>query len=411
MKKARWLIPIVMVGILATTACSNSQETAFLQKETKSVVVKAVKKEQLQQVSELSATLQPKEEALVSFEVGGRIVELERNEGDNVKAGDLLARVNDKDYELQVAASNAVVQQSAASMNKVQNGAREQEVTQAVLVVEKATIAFEQAQEDFQRIEKLYQEKAISKSDFENMQNRLSIAQKDLENAKQAYSMITQGARAEDKNLSQASYQHAVVSQETASNTLAKTNLHSPIHGTILAKLSSAGNLVSPGTPIYQVGNIDQLKVVLPVPDREIANWKVGEVITFDLYGQKRDGKVVNIYPTTNKSTGTIGVEVQIENPAHDWFAGQVVKAIKPIDVAAGIYVPVESVISRGKDNAHVFLIKDGKAVKTNVEIGRIVSNKLEIRSGLTEGEQLIVKGVDRLFDGDAVETMGGTPQ
>lgn len=405
-----WLFPIALVGILVTSACSP-QDTVTQTKETRVVVAEAVKKEQLQQVSELSATLQPKEEALVSFEVAGRIVELERNEGDRVKAGDLLARVNEKDYALQVAASSAVVQQSAASMNKVQNGAREQEVTQAGLAVEKATIAYEQAEEDFQRIEKLYQEKAISKSDFENMQNRLSIAQKDLENAKQAYSMITQGARAEDKNLSQASYQHAVVSQESASNTLAKTNLRSPIDGTILAKFSSAGNLVSAGTPVYQVGNIDQLKAVLPVPDREIANWKVGEVVTIDLYGQKRDGKVINIYPITNKNTGTIGVEVEIDNPAHDWFAGQVVKAIKSIDVAAGIYVPVEAVISRGKDDAHVFLIKDGKAVKTDVEIGRIVSGRLEIRSGLAEGDQLIVKGVDRLFDGDAVEAMGGTSQ
>jgi RND family efflux transporter MFP subunit len=243
------------------------------------------------------------------------------------------------------------------------------------------------------------------------MQNRLNLAQKDLENAQQAYSLVTQGARVEDKSLSQASYQQAVVSQEAASSTLAKTSLRSPINGTILAKLSSSGNLVNGGTPIYQIGNIDQLKVVLPVPDREIANWKVGEVISFDLYGQKRDGKVVNIYPSTNKSTGTIGVEVQIDNPAHDWFAGQVVKATKSIDSAASIYVPVEAVISRGKDDAHVFLSRDGKALKTKVEIGRIISNKLEIRSGLTEGEQLIVKGVDRLFDGDAIETTGGTPQ
>ncbi|TGU97317.1 efflux RND transporter periplasmic adaptor subunit, partial [Mesorhizobium sp. M00.F.Ca.ET.186.01.1.1] len=150
------------------------------------------------------------------------------------------------------------------------------------------------------------------------------------------------------------------------------------------------------------------LKVVLPVPDREIATWKEGEVVSLDLYDQKRDGKVTKIFPATNQSTGTIGVEVQIANPAHDWFAGQVVKATKTIKGQVGIYVPVEAVISRGKDDAHVFVDAAGKALKTKVEIGQIASDKLEIKSGLKEGDQLIVKGVDRLFDGDPIEATGG---
>ena len=84
------------------------------------------------------------------------------------------------------------------------------------------------------------------------------------------------------------------------------------------------------------------------------------------------------------------------------------VKATKTIKGQVGIYVPVESVISRGKDDAHVFVDAAGKALKTKVEIGQIASDKLEIKSGLKEGDQLIVKGVDRLFDGDPIEATGG---
>ncbi|MTE25187.1 biotin/lipoyl-binding protein, partial [Microbacterium sp. ZXX196] len=83
--------------------------------EVKQVVVAAVKKEQAVTVTELSGTLEPLEEAVVSFEVGGRLVEMARNEGDKVKAGEVLARVNAQDYSLQVASSNAAVQQSAAT--------------------------------------------------------------------------------------------------------------------------------------------------------------------------------------------------------------------------------------------------------------------------------------------------------
>jgi RND family efflux transporter MFP subunit len=211
--------------------------------------------------------------------------------------------------------------------------------------------------------------------------------------------------------VARASYNQAVIAQEVAATTLAKTQLRAPINGTIIAKLSSTGTMVSAGSPVYQVGNIDTLKVVLPVPDREISAWKEGETIPLDLYGQKRDGKVVKIFPATNQSTGTIGVEVQLANPKHDWFAGQVVKAIKTVKGQSGIYVPVEAVISRGNDDAHVFVNLGGKAVKTAVTIGQITNDKLEIQSGLKEGDQLIVKGVDRLFDGDPIEAAGGTKQ
>ncbi|MGF9818234.1 efflux RND transporter periplasmic adaptor subunit [Brevibacillus agri] len=406
--KRKWLVSVMMMGLLTTTACSEQQPAAAPEKEVKQVVVAAVKKEQTETVSELSGTLEPLEEAVVSFEVGGQLVEMAKNEGDKVKAGDVLARLNAQDYSLQVASSDAAVQQSAANLSKVNNGAREQEIAQARLLVEKATVALQKMQDDFKRIEQLYQQKAISQSEFETAQNGLTLAQKDLQNAQQAYSLVTQGARAEDKELSRATYNQAVIAKQVAASTLAKTQLRSPINGTIIAKLTSAGNLVGSGTPVYKVGNIDTLKVVLPVPDREISVWKEGETISLDLYGQKRDGKVTKIYPATNQSTGTIGVEVQVANSAHDWFAGQVVKATKTIKGQAGVYVPVEAVISRGKDDAHVFLNAGGKAVKTKVEIGQISNDKLEIKSGLKEGDQLIVKGVDRLFDGDPIEAAGG---
>ncbi|MGQ7277628.1 hypothetical protein ACT91Q_06635 [Brevibacillus thermoruber] len=213
---SKWLVSALMAGLLTTTACSGQEQAeapAVSAAEVKKVEITAVKKEQATQVSELSGTLQPLEEALVSFEVGGRVVELAKEEGDNVKAGELLARLDGSDYSLQVASANASVQQTAANLEKVNNGARDQEVTQARLQVEKATIAYRKAQDDFKRIERLYQEKAISQSEYENAQNYLAVAQKDLQNAQQAYSLVTQGARAEDRELTRASYNQAMISK------------------------------------------------------------------------------------------------------------------------------------------------------------------------------------------------------
>ncbi|MBO8165397.1 MAG: efflux RND transporter periplasmic adaptor subunit [Brevibacillus sp.] len=405
----RFLATAGFITLLLTTACSGQQAALTVaQKEVKQVAVAEVKQEQAVRLLELSGTLQPSEEALVAFEVPGRIVELKREEGDDVKKGDILGRLDASDYTLQLAQASTAVEQAAASLKQVNNGARQQEITQAKAAVDKAKVAYEQAKSDYRRIEKLYQEKAVSANDYENAKNRMKLAEQDLLAAEQAYSLVTQGARAEVREQTKSSYEMALLAKEQAALALSKTELKAPISGTVIAKLTSAGELIGVGTPVYKIGNVDTLKVVLPVPDREIAFWNQGDTVTLSLYEDSREGTVTNILPAANQQTGTISVEVRVPNPKRDWYVGQVVKASRQLEGKQGIYVPVEAVLSRGEATPYVFLYREGKAVKTSVTIGQLFDNKLEITSGLQEGDVLIVKGADRLFDGDEVEVAGG---
>ncbi|WP_126428978.1 efflux RND transporter periplasmic adaptor subunit [Brevibacillus marinus] len=403
----RFLATIGAAAMVALSACSSQPASEALQ-ETKVVTVAPVSREQAVRVVELSGTLQPNEEVLVGFEIPGRIVDLKLEEGDQVTAGQLLAQIDASDYRLQLARANESVQQAEASLAQVKNGAQQQEIVQAKAAVDKAQVAFAQAKSDFERIEKLYQAHAVSQNDYENARNRMVIAEKDLLTAQQAYSLVTQGARSEVREQTQSAYELAVLAREQAALTLSKTELRAPISGTVIAKLAAPGELINVGTPVYRIGDVDPLKVVLPVPDREIAAWQRGDTVTLSLYGATREGIVTNILPAANQNTGTISVEVSVPNPDRDWYVGQVVTAKRTITGNEGIYVPVEAVLSRGEETPHVFLFRDGKAVKTPVTLGQLFDNKLHITSGLKEGDLLIVKGADRLFDGDQVEAAGG---
>lgn len=406
----KWLTVMMVASVLATTACNSKQPAATVQSQTEAKQVEAltVKAGKASRISELSGTLQPVEEATVSFEVAGRITQLSVNEGDHVKAGDVLARLDASDYSLQLARANSTVAQTGAALDKTNNGARQEEVIQSKAVLDKATVSYQKALDDFKRMERLYQEKAISLNDYENAQNRLTIAEKDLLTAKQSYALTVEGARVEDRQAQRSTYDQAVIGKQIAALTLSKTQLRAPISGTVISKMSSIGQLTSVGTPVYRIGNIESLKVVLPVPDREISAWKEGDSVTLSVYGKTREGKVTKLFPSTNQSTGTIGVEVTVANPQHDWFAGQVVKATRPLESKEGIFLPVEAVISRGEEKPSVFVVTNNKAVKTSVTIGELIGNQLEITSGLQTGQQVVVKGVDRLFDGDPIEITGG---
>ncbi|MEC1722296.1 efflux RND transporter periplasmic adaptor subunit [Schinkia azotoformans] len=409
----------IAFSLLLLTGCNA--EPAVTKEEIKVVAVEAVKKEKGVEYSRLSGTLTPKEETIISFEIGGNIKSLQFDEGQFVNSGDVLANLDRRDYELQLEKANAAIQSSNASLSAAEasleeatNGARSQERSQIKLNVDRAEEAYKNATADYERMKNLFEAGAISAQALEGAKLNYINAQNSYESAKLAYSLIEEGVRPEKEkqikagvNQAQAGLLNAQVSKEQAQLALAKTSLKAPFSGVITAKLASRGQLIGPGVPIYKLSQMDTLKVLLPVPDYQIADWEKEKEVTVDLYGEKKQGKVINVFPSTNQNTGTISVEVEVPNQDHKWFPGQVVKAEAKLKEQLGLFVPVEAVISTGTNNKpYVFLLQDGKAVKTEVTVGKLFENKLEITSGLSEQDQVITKGADRLFDGDSVTAL-----
>jgi RND family efflux transporter MFP subunit len=243
-------------------------------------------------------------------------------------------------------------------------------------------------------------DRAIAGKDQAAAAKEQAIAAKDQ-------AIASKGQTVAAKGQTEAAYEQALIGKQQVEYTLSKTALQAPAAGVVLEKLISAGQLVNAGEPVYRLGRTDQLKILLPVPDSEINKWKVDQVVGVTLYEEARKGKVSKIYPQTNQNTGTISVEVVIPNPKFDWYPGQVIKATKETSENKGILVPVESVISSG-DEPYVFKEKNGKAVKTIVETGNLVGNQFEIVDGLKEGDKIVTRGADLLFNGDALKTSEG---
>jgi multidrug efflux pump subunit AcrA (membrane-fusion protein) len=438
MKKI-WIPFAVVASLSFATACGSTPTSApaAVAKEKKAVKVVRIQPEIGAQYSQLSGILQPFDETVVSFEVAGRITIMNVEIGDTVRKGSTLAQLDTTDYKIQaekaaitiqsanatIQSASASIQSASATLEELQNGARQQERIQTKLQLDRAKEAYEKARTDFSRIQTLYQQGAVTQQNLEDAQHRLSLAQKDVINAEQAYSLVLEGARPEKrkqasaaiaqaeaiKEQAQATHAQAVTSSQEAQRALAKTTLTAKASGIITEKLATIGQLISAGTPVYRIANLDTLKVLLPVPDREITSWQPGQLVDLSLYGTVRKGKVQKIYPKTNANTGTISVEVTVPNPQHTWYPGQVVKAQRKLEERKALFVPASAVISTGGKTPYVFVHKNGKAVKTPVQVGVILNNKFEILSGLTSGAEVITEGAERLFDGDAIEVQAIT--
>jgi RND family efflux transporter MFP subunit len=345
-----WLL-LVMVILLAS-GCGSKEKAKDSTKESKFVQLTTVSSQSVENRTDLASLLEPSEETMAAFEVGGRVTGLFYEEGNKVEAGSQLARLDASEYGIQQA-------QSDVTLNNAQ-------------------VTYEQALDTYTRVKSLYEAGGASKADFEQARDALTIAENGRQLAQRSYALAN-----------------------------GKDGLNAPIKGVVLNKLVSVGQLVSPGTAVYRIGQIDELKVLLPVPDYEIKQWKIDDAVNLTLYGESREGRVTRINPATNKGTGTVGVEVRIANPLHDWLPGQIAQVSRKQNGEKAAFVPVQSVLNRGEKNPYVYVAVDGKAIKRPVVIGRISGQYLEITSGLNIGEQVVSRGADRLFDGDLIQIGG----
>lgn len=362
-----------------------------------------------------------------------------------------------KSAQANITAANAGINSAQASLDAVNKGARAQEKAQAQLAVDGAKATYNNLKTEASRVKTLLDEGLASKQEYDNIQLQVTSAQKNVSNAEQTLSIIQEGATAEErkqasagveqaqaaqtqasagvgqslsakeqaiaakeqsiaakeqsiaaKGQSQAVYEQATIGKEQAEHTLSKTKLKSPFTGVVLETLVSEGQLVNPGDIVYKLGQTNQLKVLLPVPDKSISGWKIGDKVTVTLYDEEKTGTVSKIYPQTNASAGSINVEIVIPNADFKWVPGQIVKANLVTSDNNGILVPIESVISSGSE-PYVFKVVKGKAVKTVVTTGKLIDNKIHIETGLKVGDQIVTLGGELLRNGDPLKTDGGS--
>ncbi|MGV7116874.1 efflux RND transporter periplasmic adaptor subunit [Paenibacillus kyungheensis] len=365
-----------------------------------------------------------------------------------------LATVSSANAQLESA--QAKIESARVSQQSVLSGARSQEKAQAQNAVNKAQTAYNQAKAEATRSQTLASNGLLTQQENEQAQTALADATDSLKDAQAKLSLIVEGASASERasaastvkeaqtgianaqatieqakagvaqaeagiaqsqaniQKSQASYDQAVIAKNKIVLSLSYTTLKAQASGVILEKNVSVGQTVSAGSSgggamggssdPFVIGETTRLKVLLPIADSEINQWKVGQQVSVSLYDDVRTGKVTKLYPQTNESTGSINAEVTVSNPKQDWKPGQVIKASRQATTQKGILLPVEAVISTG-DKPYVFRNNKGKAVQTFVTIGESYNNQYLIKSGLQVGDQVVVQGADRLFNGDALAT------
>jgi len=197
---------------------------------------------------------------------------------------------------------------------------------------------------------------------------------------------------------------------ELARTNLERTTVKSPVRGVVDQLVRDLGEYVSSGDTFARVVDVETLKVVLQVPERDLRYVNEGkriEVSVDALDGTTVAGNVSYISRVADEATRTTRVELALDNRSGRLYSGMIVRARIPRRVIQdAVMIPLASVIP-GEKTRVVYIAQDGIAVRREVELGIIRGSQVQVLGGISAGEMLIVKGHRQVGPGQLV-TVGG---
>lgn len=236
----------------------------------------------------------------VSFKVPGRIRERLVDEGATVRAGQLVARLEDADLANEVAIRTAQVESARQVLAELEAGSRRDEVRQAEAVVARTEAEAKRLADDFRRQQELFGKEVISRQRFEAAQAAHDAAQAQLREARAAFSLVREGPRRERIAQGRARLREAEAALKEAATRLGYATLTSPQSGIVTAKHAEPGEQVNSGSPVITVGDLSSCWLRAYIPETELGRVKVGKRVrvTSDTYkGKVYEGTITFISP------------------------------------------------------------------------------------------------------------------
>jgi HlyD family secretion protein len=281
-------------------------------------------------------------ESLVSFKVVGRIVALPVEEGMSLKAGDLLARVDSDDYRQQVAMDEAAAQVRTRQLTLGLAGSRTQEIEAAKQTVLDTLADLDQKKKDYARYQALYEKDEIPAQTRDLAATAVTRAQAAYDRAQLVYNELVEGTRKEELAVERANVQQANQSLRMSDIRLSYTTLRAPFDGVVLVRQAELGEVVSPGTPVVTLADLDHLWVRVYIPEPDLGKIHLAQAVdvrTDSFPGKTYPGRISFISSEaefTPKSVETekervtlvYRVKVDVENPHHELKPGMPVDAL-----------------------------------------------------------------------------------
>jgi HlyD family secretion protein len=208
--------------------------------------------------------------------VGGRLLEIDAVEGAKVKAGDVVARIDPADLELQLKQAETAVRAAETQLTLIKKGVRSEDLATAREQVNQAEIAAEKFERERTRLSRLYKEGSISSKDLDDITVQSDRARSQLEQAKKQYEKAQTGAQKEEIEAVQAACDQAAAATDILRKKIDDCLILAPRDGTVLHRLAEPGEVVAPGSTLATIADLETVKITAFVSELELGFVSLG---------------------------------------------------------------------------------------------------------------------------------------
>ena len=213
----------------------------------------------------------------VSGKVPGRIEEFRGEEGQLVRKGDTLVVIDSPEIRSKIAEASAARAAALAQKEKAYNGARQEQITGAYEMWQKALVGEEVMRKSYERMVKLHNEKVVSDQKFDEVKAQYDAASATARAAKSQYDMAVKGARQEDKDAAVALVERANAAVDLVNSYREEIVLTSPADGIISARYPKVGELVGQGSPIMTIQDLDDVWFTFNIREDRLEGMQSGD--------------------------------------------------------------------------------------------------------------------------------------
>ncbi len=341
---------------LALLNCGEDKKIVVDNSPTISVEVNHIKANGNKPFLSVSGKIQASNSADLSTRMMGYVNKVHVNVGDNVRKGQLLVSINNNDLQAKRAQVNAGITE--------------------------ATVAFNNAQKDYNRFKNLFANNSASQKEMDDMTAKFEIAKARLEAANQI------------KNEINAQF--------------AYSNITAPFSGTITSKNVETGNMANPGVILISLEIPENFEVMAMVPETEISEIEKGTSVAVLIKSIDKTikGKVVEVSTSAKNTGGQYLVKINLEKTDANILSGMFTTVQFPVERKARtelVLIPTEAIVTNGQLSGVYTVSQTNTAFLRWLRLGRTFGNQVEVLSGLNSDEAYIVSAEGKLYNGAKV--------
>lgn len=397
---------VLILIIVGCTSIFGKNKKVEGKQEVKNVKVAKVAVGSISTEVEYASKLNPVQEVTIFPKTGGKVASVNVDIGDKVTAGQVLFTLDDAELQAQLQSQQAALAASNANLARTSDSGLQQQITSSQQAVDKSQLAYNDAKDNYDKMQKLYTAGAISKQDLDNAKLRYDNSSVDLKAAQDNLNLLIEKSGPQSTQAAAAQVTQAQAGVNAVQVQLNNASVTSPITGVVSAKDVKVGQLAGGQSGSVTIIDSSSFIAEVSVPDTVIEKIQVGQSLQVSINAlddKKITGVIDKISPNSNSKDNSYTVKVKIDNSNGELKAGMFAKVSLPSEKKDNILTVPNEAIKMENNVNYLYVADNGKVKKVSVDVGISNEKVTEITGNIKEGTDVIIEGQNLLSNGDKI--------